>query len=346
MNTLNDFPSLITSVHPVSSIQGAYCKTLPLCLMLILGTAIPVQGMGSEAEAFDTPGQNNIDDLPPQQAAQAAAHALPSWRPFDGLFRLFGSSAPESLEIKRSLADMHYPGPDLTNFPNSAFTLPQGGIYIETNPGSFTGSSAISSSSWGMPYLLRYGLTNEVELRVLSSGLTADASAVGFAPIGFDTKIHLAAYEYGAFNATIGVEATVQTGKWLASKAFESDDQYTLNLLVDHTLPGDLSFEWNIGVTRHSRLGNDLYLPTIQWAFQRNVYDDIALYINGYHGHTPTGDITDAGYNTAHWPQQQLIGLGAQWIVNEQLAFFTGYNWGFTKFTPEYTTNLGFAISL
>lgn len=286
------------------------------------------------------------DDLPPQEAAQAAATALPSWRPFDALFHLFGTSAPESLQIKRSLADTHYPGPDLTNFPNSAFTLPEGGIYVEANPGSFTGGSDISNSSWGMPYLLRYGLTNNMELRVLSSGLTVDSDTVGFSPIGFDTKIHLGVVEYGWFNATLGLEATIQTGKWLASKAYESDDQYSLNLLIDHELPGDLSFEWNIGVTRHSSNENDLFLPTVQWAFQRDIFDDVAVYINGYHGHIPTPDITSAGYGTASWPQQQLIGFGAQWIMNERIAFFTGCNWGFTRFSPDYSTNLGFAISL
>ncbi|MGI9211297.1 MAG: transporter [Methylococcaceae bacterium] len=286
------------------------------------------------------------DDLPPQEAAQAAATALPSWRPFDALFQLFGTSAPESLQIKRSQADIHYPGPDLTNFPNSAFTLPKGGIYVEANPGSFTGGSDISNSSWGMPYLLRYGLTNDMELRVLSSGLTVDSDTVGFSPVGFDTKIHLGVVEYGWFNATLGLEATIQTGKWLASKAYESDDQYSLNLLIDHELPGDLSFEWNIGVTRHSSNENDLFLPTVQWAFQRDIFDDVAVYINGYHGHIPTPDITSAGYGTASWPQQQLIGFGAQWIMNERLAFFTGCNWGFTRFSPDYSTNLGFAISL
>ncbi len=287
-----------------------------------------------------------MDDLAPQAAAQQAATPLPAWRPLDGLFRLFGATAPEELAIKRSLADMHYPGPDFTNYPNSAFTLPQGGIYVETNPGAFTGGSSISRSSWSMPYLLRYGLTNEIELRVLSDGLTVESDTVGFGSVGFDTKIHLGAFEYGWFNATLGIEATVQTGKWLASKAFEDGDQYTLNLLIDHTLPGDLSFEWNIGVTRYSSQDKDLFLPAVQWAFQRDVFDDVAVYINGYHGAIPTPDITDAGYGTATWPQEQLIGFGAQWIMNERVAFFTGCNWGLTRFSPDYSTNLGFAISL
>lgn|GEM_PF-1002312 len=287
-----------------------------------------------------------LDDLPAQAAAQQAATPLPAWRPLDGLFRLFGTTAPEELAIKRSLADMHYPGPDFTNYPNSAFTLPQGGIYIEANPGAFTGSSAISRAAWSMPYLLRYGLTNEIELRVLSDGLTVEGDTTGFGPVGFDTKIHLGAFEYGWFNATVGIEATVQTGKWLASKAFEDGDQYSLTLLIDHTLPGDLSFEWNIGATRYSSQDQDLFLPAVQWAFQRDVFDDVAVYINGYHGAIPTPDISGAGYGTATWPQEQLIGFGAQWIMNERLAFFTGCNWGLTRFSPDYSTNLGFAFSL
>lgn len=287
-----------------------------------------------------------LDELPPQAAAQAAATPLPAWRPFDGLLRLFEATAPDGLEIRRSVADMHYPGPDLTNYPNSAFTLPRGGIYVEANPGAFTGGSDISRASWAMPYLLRYGLTNDIELRVLSDGLTVESDTVGFAPVGFDTKMHLGVVEYGAFNATIGLEATVQTGKWLASKAFEDGDQYTLNLLIDHFLPGDLSFEWNIGVTRFTSQNQDLFLPSVQWAFQRDIAEDVAVYINGYHGAIPTADITGSGFGTAHWPQEQLIGAGAQWIMNERLAFFAGCNWGFTRFSPDYSTNLGFALSL
>jgi hypothetical protein len=238
------------------------------------------------------------------------------------------------------------PGPDFTNFPNGAFTLPKGSIYVENNPGAFTGGSVLSDSQWSWPYMLRYGLTNDIEVRVLSNGLTSQGDIVGFSPLGFDTKIHLGAVEWGWFNATVGVEATAMTSNWLASPAFSDSTSYTLNLLVDHFLPGDLSFEWNIGVTRQKDGGNDLYLPTVQWAFQRNVTDDVAVYIHGYHGAVSNASITEAGFGTATWPQQQILGLGAQWIATERLAFFTGYSWGITRFSPDYTTNLGFAFSL
>src|SRR5262249_17060258 len=62
-----------------------------------------------------------------------------------------------------SKVDIRYPDPDTSNFPNSAFTLPQGRVYIETSPISFYGPSAISARIYNWEFLFRYGLTDRFE---------------------------------------------------------------------------------------------------------------------------------------------------------------------------------------
>ena len=42
---------------------------------------------------------------------------------------------------RRSNHDVTFPGPDTANFPNSAFTLPKGRVYIENSPVTFFGKS-------------------------------------------------------------------------------------------------------------------------------------------------------------------------------------------------------------
>jgi hypothetical protein len=283
-------------------------------------------------------------NLPPQQAAQAAAKPLPPWQPLGFLFEWLGGTPPAAWSLPRKLADIHLPGPDLANYPNSAFTVPQGSIYLETSPGIFTGKSDVSNAQWNWGYLLRYGVTDDIELRLLSDGLVSQGSTTGFAPLAFDGKIHLGAWEWHGFNAAVGVEGSVQSTSWLASPAYKGPVQYSFALLVDHELPWDIAFEWNIGFVRQ-HFDNHIieYLPSLQWAFQRNISEDVAVFINGYHNSLPTA--AASGIPALPWPQQQMAGLGAQWALHSRLAVFGNYNWGLTRLSPDYHANLGFALS-
>lgn len=282
----------------------------------------------------------------PQQAAQAAATDGHAWRPFGGrLAKFLGRKPSEAFSLWRSLADVSLPGPDLANYPNSSYTLPQGGLYLESSPAGFYGSSVISQSQWNWEYLLRYGVTDNIEIRLFSNGLTAESGATGFSPIAFDVKTHLWAAEWDWFNISLGAEAYVQTTSWLASPAFYNPLQYSFNLLIDHELPWGVSFEWNLGFVRESIADSVIYLPAFQWAFQRSVTDDIALFIQGYHNADALPRVPGPSSRLPSRPIQEAVGLGGQWSLNSRVAFYGSYNWGLTKYTPSYNANIGFAVS-
>ena len=309
----------------------------------VASPARTVEARKEPAAKPSQPGPAQPSD--PQLAAQAAATDLPDWHPFRRLRKFLGRPPSEGLVIWRALADVSLPGPDLANYPNSSYTLPQGGFYLESSPAGFYGSSAVSNSQWNWEYLLRYGITDNIEFRMFSNGLSVQSGATGFSPIAFDMKAHVWEKDWDWFNASVGVEAYVQTTSWLASPAFYSPLQYSLNLLVDHELPWDISFEWNLGFVRQSVSGRVFYLPAFQWAFQRNVTDSIALFVQGYHNADALPRVPGASSPVPTRPQQEAIGFGGQWSVNRRLAFYGSYNWGLTRYTPSYNANIGFAVS-
>lgn len=308
-------------------------------LLLALPGCAGVQPQSKAAQAQ----QPEPDD--PQQAAQAAAQDLPDWHPFRRLNRFLGRKPSEGFVIWRSLADVSLPGPDLANYPNSSYTLPQGGFYVENSPAGFYGSSRISQSQWNWEYLLRYGLTDTIEFRLFANGLSVQSGATGFSPIAFDTKAHLWAKDWGWFNVSVGAEAYIQTTSWLASPAFNTPLQYSFNLLIDHDLPWDVSFGWNVGFIRQTVSGGTVYLPAFQWAFQRNVTDNIALFVHGYHNSDALPRAPGIHPLYPSRPQQEAIGIGGQWSLNNRVAFYGSYNWGLTRYTPGYNANIGCAIS-
>jgi hypothetical protein len=330
---------------PVPSRLGFALAVLPLAALQGCTGAGTHTQPGVDTEASQA-AKHEADAVSPQHAAQAAATDMRPVRPLRRLLKFLGRKPIEDVFLWRSLADVSLPGPDLANFPNSSYTLPKGGIYLESSPVGFYGSSSISSSQWNWEYLLRYGLTDNIEFRLFSNGLTAIPGATGFSPLAFDTKAHLWAGNWDYFNVSVGVEAYIQTTSWLASPALYSPLQYSFNLLFDHELPWDISFEWNLGFVRQQLSGNIYYLPTFQWAFQRNVTDDTALFIQGYNNADALPRVPGAKYSlTPSRPQQEAIGLGGQWLITKQIAFYGSYNWGLTKFTPAYNANVGLALS-
>lgn len=299
-------------------------------------------------KALNTASSNptSTADLSPQQAAQAAATDAHPWRPFGRLFKFMARRPSKGTYLWRSLADVSLPGPDLANFPNSSYTLPRGGVYIESSPVGFYGSSDLSPSQWNWEYLLRYGLTDDIEIRLFSNGLSVASGAVGFSPLAFDTKVHLWADDWDYFNISIGMEAYIQTDNWLASPAFSGPVQHSVNLLFDHDLPWDVSLSWNLGYVRQGdSVGNEVFLLSFQWAFQRNVTDDIALFIQGYHNASALPRVPGARSPFPSDPQQETIGFGGQWTANKRVALYGSYNWGLTRFTPSYNANFGVAVS-
>jgi hypothetical protein len=225
-------------------------------------------------------------------------------------------------------------GADLANFPNSAFTLPQGQAYVEVSPVNYSGSNASSPSQYSAGYLLRYGLFDDLELRLMSSGITVidDAQKTsGMAAQTFDFKWHLVDANEESNLPAVGLEFALQTN--LASRAFQGGTNPSLSLNFDQRLPYEIDFEYNLGfVSQQTELGQSQYQLALSWAFQREIISDVAVFVNGY-------------TNTANGLTTSAIGGGAQWVPIERLALFANVSGGVTKTTPSIYSLIGFAIA-
>lgn len=267
------------------------------------------------------------------------------------VYALFEESSqspdPEEAEsgFGHLVSPMNDPGPDLANFPNSSYTLKPGGFYVETAPLSFYGSSPDVPSQWNLSYLMRYGLVEDVELRLFSNGLTFRPGETGTSPIAIDTKAHLTSYQGEYLNASVGIEAYVQPPNWLATPDFRQPFQYSATLLFDHDLPLGVSFEWNVGIVRQLGMGLTRTKPTIQWAFQRDIIDDVAVFIQGFHNASTLPGVPTSQIALLNDRQIDVIGLGAQWIVTPRFSVYGNMNFGITSLSPKQIAIAGFAVA-
>jgi hypothetical protein len=225
-------------------------------------------------------------------------------------------------------------GADLANFPNSAFTLPQGRAYVEISAVNFSGKSEQTPQEYSAGYLLRYGLMEDLEVRLMSNGYTIvddETKTHGIGAQTFDLKWHILDENEDANLPAFGVEFSVQTD--FASRAFRNDINPALSLNFDQKLPLDIDFEYNVGfVSQHLDKGEMQYQLALSWALQREIIDDVAVFMNGY-------------TNTAAGLPTSAIGGGAQWIPVERLALFANVSAGLTATTPSIFSLIGFAVA-
>ena len=260
------------------------------------------------------------------------------------VYRLVHRLIPEGSDRPIPAADISLPGPDTANFPNSPYTLPKGRSYIETLPCTYAFGGTGEPASWSWPFLLRTGLTDSCELRILSQGptvvgATPDAPAYdGFAPLIFDMKVHLWGDRDWLYMPVVGVEVYLQTG--IASRPFQVGTEPAIQLLVDHQLPGDWIFEWNVGYygTGNDFIPDDLSSPFLgaSWALQKQLTPKVSVFYQGF-------------FNNAsfpYFPGNIVSGFGGQWNLSQRLAVFGSYNWsvdglgspsgGYTGFAYAY----------
>jgi hypothetical protein len=246
-------------------------------------------------------------------------------------FIVFVFSLPSYAESEISIKTA---GADLANFPNSAFTLPQGQAYVEVSAVNFSGKSNYSPQQYSAGYLLRYGLLDDLEIRLMSNGFTLvddEEKTSGMSSQTFDFKWHLMDANEAANLPAVGLEFSVQTD-W-AKSAFRNGINPALSLNFDQKLPLDIDFEYNVGfVSQHLESGDAQYQLALSWALQRNVYEDVDVFVNGYTN-------TAAGLTTS------AVGGGAQWIPIERLAIFANVSAGLTVSTPSIFSLVGFAVA-
>ncbi len=281
-----------------------------------------------------------------------------SW--LQGHLRLVADDADDSIEPP-SEPDIKDPGPDMGDYPNSAFTLPQGRAYVEFAPLSLQTANAENSAAYSFPFLLRYGLTDDVELRLISTGLASvfnpGNTASGFFPLIIDTKIHLWDDQMEKLLPAASLEVYIQTE--LGSPAFQSGVEPSLNLNLDFPVNEKTNIEMTFGYTGvqdsvrvHTGQRYDPILgyevPVVhredvtfnefsyQWAVEQQLTDEFQVFVHGY-------------YNGSIFLQtgpSKAIGAGWFYQVSKQIMLFSSYNFGLDSASPPFSTQLGMAFAL
>lgn len=348
----------------------------PLCLAMLLAlsarapaqTPLPVVAKTPLAERAGSsvqPAQALSRDL--VEELEAAEQPAPRFDPgqIEGdpeLFQRFYGEREEADDETPEWPDIDSPGPDLGDFPNSAYTLPKGRAYIEFAPFNMIGVDESNADPvYITPFLFRYGLTDDVEFRLLGNGFTAvlptSSNPAGFSPLAFDLKTHLWDDNADWLIPACSLEVVLQTN-WGAS-AFDAGIQPSYNLNFDLPLGDKLNLGSTVGYggfietepingrrrqrrhhpNRPDRLpGRDVQVNQLsyQWAVERDVTKRLALFVNGYIN----------GPGVKGFGDGVVVGGGAFWQQSKRVMWFGSYNGGVTSDAPRVVAQCGLAVAL
>ena len=234
--------------------------------------------------------------------------------------------------------DIRKPGPDTANFPNSPYTLRQGRFYVEFSPVFLSGASRGSPRTYNAEFLLRYGLTDRVELRLFSNGPTYETgrgSSNGMAPLAWDLKVNLWRENRKRYIPAAGLEVFILTPS--GAKGLNQGTQPSLSLLFDHTLPYGFLLEWNVGLVGDPSLNNNFSSieATAAWALQHEIVEGLDVFFHGYFN----------GPTLPRYGDGVELGFGAVWAVNKRLAVYGSYNEGVSKAAPSMILLFGGALA-
>jgi hypothetical protein len=239
------------------------------------------------------------------------------------------------------VSDIRSPGPDIANFPNSPYTLKQGRFYFEASPVGLAGPSRGTPVTYNMEFLLRYGLTDRVELRLFGDGPTwqwgRPGTTDGFAPLAWDLKVNFWRENRKYFIPATGFEAAILTPS--GTPGLNQGYQPIANLLFDWTLPADWMLELNVGFAGDPSPNNEFSTEletVVQWSFQHEVFEDFDVFFQGYFNGTAVPRFGDG----------VVLGGGFIWAVNRRLALYGSYNAGVSDEAPTTTLILGGAVAL
>ncbi len=285
-----------------------------------------------------------------ERADQATANFL------KGRYNRSKARLPENIETWRSNPDVSNPGPDIANFPNSPFTLPQGRFYVELAPVSYAGPSRATPAQFSTQFLLRYGFTDDIELRLFGNGETWSGGGTSpswnFSPLVFDTKIQLWTEQEAFFLPAAAFEGYIQT-EWLGDSVTNNGTQPSLMLNFDQSLPFDIDFEYNLGAVRTNYFGTNEWKFSFQWAFQRDLFNkNLAVFIHGYYNaaslpRVPTQDLPASaqGLYGASNITQNVVGAGLIWTLNTRVALFAQTSGGTNSYSPSIVSYAGAAFA-
>lgn len=250
----------------------------------------------------------------------------------------------------RAQRDIRRPAPDTANFPNAAYTLPKGRVYLETSPVGFYGRSTATAPQYNWEFLLRYGVTDNLEFRIFSNGLTVQGdpgSTTGFSPLAFDFKVNFWEENRKYFVPAFGMEVYLETD--LGSPAFNGGTQPSVNILFDQTILYDIQLEYNFSISGiQAASGLNEYTFGFQWSLQRTVFEDFDVFVHGFYNATALPRLPKAQsglLDLTDIPETTVIGGGAIWTLSDRLAVFGSYNAGLNQQSPATIALLGFAIA-
>lgn len=269
---------------------------------------------------------------------------------FTRLNRLFLNQVLADATLPISIRN---PGPDSANFPNSAYTLERGHIYIENSPLQINGPTDAQAYNYSYGYLLRFGLTDRVEFRLFSNALTYQAAfkgnkstgvgpspaTTGWSPIYVDFKINFWEQRIRSLVPAMGMEVYMSTAT--GSSNLQVGLAPAINLLFDYNFGDGWNLEWNIGIqpaNANSPALGTVYIQQFsgQWSLQKAITDDFAIFTHGY-------------FNGASLPQfggNVVVGVGALYYFGDKWSVWGNYNVGLDKSSgPPFTYNIGFAYA-
>lgn len=228
------------------------------------------------------------------------------------------------------------PGPDSANFPNSPYTLPKGMAYFETTP-SLAGKSSSNPRTYTTPTLIRYGLTDDVELRLFTNSFTVEYSPnrAGFSPIVFDMKLHFWDENKDLFLPAVGMEILLQST--FGSSFLNTGVQPSMNVLFSKDLVWDTVLEASVGL-QSGDIGlnkGDSYEMTVSGDLTTKVTERISLFVQTAYN----GSIDPRFANNI------LVGGGGLLNLTETITIFGSYNASVVKNLPPYFTQMGVAFA-
>lgn len=243
-------------------------------------------------------------------------------------------------------ADIKEPGPDSANFPNSAFTLPPGEVYIETSPITFQKTPFLTRQQTEetgqqitLPTLIRVGVFRDFELRLFSTTLQYakdGTETTGFGPLLFDSKFHFWDQDKEKHIPAFGVQLMVQTD--LGSPQFsvpQWEPQFSLNF--DYELANGLELEWNIGgAWIVDETGARDYQGIFEWSIQRELVKNVDGFLHGY---------LIVPENT-RFKEGAVLGGGAIWYVSNTIALDASYSFAIKPGSPDPIVRLGLSLAL
>lgn len=315
-------------------------------------------GLQSETPLIDLAGPVQYDRTLDHQSPWITTARKKSWLA-DHLKLV--ADEPEDPAKPISEPDVTEPGPDMGDYPNSAYTLPQGRIYVEFAPLTLQTADRFNSASYNFPFLLRYGITDDVELRLISSGLASvfdpGNTVSGFTPLIIDTKIHLWDDQIERFIPAASLEVYVQTT--LGTPTFQGGVEPSINLNLDFPVTKKTNIEMTFGYTGVqdslfvfsgerfiSRFSHEIPIVhranlninqfSYQWAVERQMTDNLQVFLHGY-------------FNGPVYLQSgpgKVIGAGWFYKASQRIMLFGSYNFGLDSSSPPFSTQLGMAFAL